>query len=191
MVTQLDSVPAMSRRMVIILNILLVVIPVIYLSLWSLAGTSFFSMISNLLVSAGHQPLEIFTSGGMINPANITWTLTSKAMILLSKIIQLTPMLIVLFLLRLIFKNYKQNNIFVVKNAEYYRWIGALLLIDNFGAKSLSCFFSAIAAGVYHRENLSGVGFSLTEALIAILVLVISQVMLEGSRLAEENQLTV
>jgi len=191
MSTWLDPVPVMSRRMVILLNSLLVAIPLLNLILWSLVGTHFFTVISDLWVSTGYQPLEISTLEGMISPADITWTVVSRCMMLLSKTIQLTPMLIGLFILRLIFKNYKKEIIFSVQNAQYYRWIGGLLLIDTMCAKPLSHLFSSIAAGAHGSGNLIALGFSVTESFVAVLVLVISQVMLEGSRLDEENQLTV
>lgn len=193
MSTLLDLVHVISRRMVIFLNISLVVIPLFYLITWGLLGTHFFSVISNLLVSVGYQPLEFFTLGGMVNPADITWTLASKSMMFLSKTIQLTPILIGLFLLKLIFENYKKEAIFIVQNARYYRWIGWLLWVDGMAVKPLGNLLSnAVVGSSFHDgEILIKAGFSITELFIAGLVLVISQVMLEGSRLREENQLTV
>ena len=189
----LGPVRVIGRRMVIIFNILLVAIPLLNFMVWSSLGTHFFTVISNLLVEIGYQPLEIFTLGGMVNPADITWTLASKSAIVLLKTIQLTPMLIGLFLLKLIFENYKKEDVFITQNARYYRWIGALLWIDGMCVKPVSNLFSSAAAGssLHYDGNLIAIGFSLTELFVAGLVFAISQVMLEGSRLREENQLTV
>jgi len=198
-------VPIIARRMVILFNILLVVIPLFNVIVWSLPGTQIFTFISDQLVSVGYQPLEIFTSGGMVNPADITWTLASKIEIVLLKTIQLTPMLIGLFLLKLIFENYKKEDIFITQNAQYYRWIGALLWWDSMGVRPLCNVFSNAVVGFSHHNahvimvgfnvndagNLIKFGCSLKESFIAALMFAISYVMLEGSRLREENQLTV
>ena len=201
----LDPVPVIGRRMVIIFNTLLIVIPLLNLMVWSSLGTHFFTAISNLRVEIGYQPLEIFTLGGMVNPADITWTLASKIAIVLLKTIQLMPMLMGFFVLKLIFENYKKEDIFITQNARYFRWIGALLWWDSMCVRPLCNVFLNLVVGFSHHSvhvvmvgfnvhdagNLIKLGLSLTELSIAALVFAISQVMLEGSRLREENKLTV
>jgi len=186
--TLLDPIPVISRRMIIFLNIALVVIPLFNLIVWSQAGTHFFTGISNALVFLKFHPLEVPILGGAVNPSDIQWTTAAKGVMLLSKTIQLTPLMIGLFLLKLIFKNYKKEDVFVVQNAQYYQWIGYLIFIG-----SMASYVSKmlVTSAFHYNGQVVNYDFSLTTGFIALLVLVISQVMLEGSRLREENQLTV
>ncbi len=191
----LDPIPVISRRMIIFLNIALIVIPLFNVIVWSLPETHFFTTMSNIMMFLG-QPLEISTSGGLVNPSITPWTLASKGVMICSKLILLMPWIAGLFLLRLIFKNYQKGDVFIVQNAQYYIWISYCIFIHALVTGPMSKMLVIHASdGILHFNKhlvyLFNAGIDATAVFVGLIVQVISQVMLEGSRIREENQLTI
>lgn len=131
-----------------------------------------------------------------MNLSDIVWTTPLKLLGFASQIIGILPFLISLIVLKSIFKNYQQGDIFTSNNAQNFKKLGWLAFIDAFFIKSLSSSLLILAATLTnppgHRYLTAGFGIpNLTALFLGALLIIISWVMLEASKLQSEQKLII
>jgi hypothetical protein len=124
------------------------------------------------------------------------WTPLAKVIGMTAYFLDLLPILISLVALIHIFKNYEKGEIFNSINARAYRLIGWMFIFDGLISKILYDAFMTLATTINNppgsRMISFGFGAPNLEALFCgAVVIVISWVMLEASKLHEDQQYTV
>lgn len=105
-------------------------------------------------------------------------------------------LLVIYFLIKL-FRLYEQGEIFSIKNVNYIRNIGYILLIGQCVHPIYDALMSIILTWNNHLYGakryivISFSGTNLGIILIALLVILVSWIMAEGCKLREESQLTI
>jgi hypothetical protein len=127
---------------------------------------------------------------------DVEWTPLTKFIGLSADLLALLPIIISLFALIRIFKHYQQGEIFNNSNARYYRLMGWMFIFDGLIAKSFSQSLMTLAVTLNnssgHRYITFGIHSANFEALFCgAVIIVISWVMLEASKLHDEQKFTV
>ena len=191
----MSRIQKISSYLLVVFNILIVMIPLFLTMQWifiSLKTTD----VSNVINFFGMLEKTIQTPEGYVNLSNVSWTPMLQLLGFSADIIGLLPFLISLFVLRVIFKNYQKGEIFSVRNAILYRRLGALFLLDALLIKSLSQTLMVLAVTFTsppgHRYLTISFGTPhLTSLFYGILVIIVSWVMLEASKLHDEQKFTI
>ncbi|MHA1558536.1 MAG: DUF2975 domain-containing protein [Alphaproteobacteria bacterium] len=188
----MNHIQKTSNVLLAIFNILLIVTPLITCCLWLLVDTNFVKT----LISQGLFVGPITTPEGTIDLSQMNWTIVSKVIALIANFIQLLPFFFSIISLKIIFENYKKAAIFTITNAKHYRRLGLLFFLDALIAKPLGGMLMVLSVTLSnppgHRYITISFGSPSLEAIFyGIIILVISWVMLEATKLNEENRFTV
>ena len=189
----MNNIKKLSRILLLALNALIVLTPLALVAWWIMAYLKSAGLI-DLSLACIEQ--VVHTPDGFVNLFSVTWTPRLWLLGLLSDVISIAPFWLSLFLLKRLFTNYANSDIFTRSNALIYRSLGYLLLIDALVTKLLSETLLVVAATL---ANPNGSGYltfsfgtpSLASLFYSLIVIVVSQVMLEASRLHDEQQLTI
>ncbi|MBA3815066.1 MAG: DUF2975 domain-containing protein [Parachlamydiaceae bacterium] len=188
----MDKIQRVSRYLINVFNTLLVYLPVSVVIQWLFIESD---LIKNL-IGEGFLQKPISTPEGYVNLSTIHWSLLSKATGFLAQSIGLLPFFLCLFVLKSIFLNYQRGDVFSTINARNYRYLGWLFFLNALLAQPLSNLMVVLAVTLAnppgHRYISLSFGSPNIEALFCgMLVIVISWVMLEASKLHDEQQFTV
>lgn len=188
----MDKIQRVSRYFVVVFNTLVVFLPLFVVIQWLFIDTD---TIKNLL-DQGVLQKPISTPEGYVNLSTIQWSFLAKVIGLLAQSIGLLPLFLSLFVLKSIFLNYQKGEIFSTLNARHYRCVGWLFFLDALIAQPLSNLLMVLAVTLAnppgHRYISLSFGTPNIEALFCgMLVIVIFWIMLEASKLHDEQQLTV
>ena len=175
----MNKIKKVSCHMVKVFNILLIANPLILLLQWLCLFKT-----------------EISTPEGLVNLSNVAWTLPLKTLGFFAGLIGLMPFLISLFILKSIFNDYQQGKIFSVANAQKYKKLGWISFIDALIIKSCSNSLFVLAVTLTnppgHRYLTFGFGTQNLKALfLGALLIIISWVMLEASKIYDEQKFTI
>lgn len=177
--------------LIIIFNILLAIIPVVALiKILFLSSPPENTFLSELLQES------IQTPEGSVDLTAIHWTDVSKLIVACATLLTYLPFFLGLFPLKSIFKNYQKNEIFTQANAKHYRYLGWLFFLNALFAKPISSMLMTLVATLSnppgHRYLVLNFGTPNLEALFSgILIIVISWVMLEASKIHDEQKFTI
>lgn len=132
----------------------------------------------------------------LINLSTVAWTPILMLLGFTADIISFLPIFISTFILRSIFKNYQKREVFSVRNAILYRRLGVVFLLEGLLTKSLSETLMGLAITLNnppgHRYLTVSFGTqNLTILFYGIIVIMISWVMLEASRLHDEQKFII
>lgn len=179
-----------SSYLIGLFNLLIITLPVAYSLFWLCIGTSW---IPHFIVQ-GLFPLQ--TPQGVILLSKVAWTPLTKIIGFGSDLIGQLPFFIGLLVLRSIFKNYKHGAIFTIDNASSFSKLGWLFLAQAFITTPLSRSLLMIAATFSnhpgHRYLSIEFGtYSIESLFCGIIMIIISWVMLEASKLQEEQTFTI
>lgn len=186
-----------SRFLLVVFNVLLIGLPLTNFLIWSCIDSSF---LKNLFQSSFFQMTTLLhpisTPEGLIKVDQVPWTLTTKLIALLSNMIRILPLVVSLICLKSIFKNYREGEIFNPANAKQYGKIGFTFFLDAVIAQPISQLIMVLAVTLSNPPGHRYISLSfgtpnLEVVFFGLLVMVISWVMLEGSRLQEEQRFTV
>ena len=188
----MDKIQKASRYLLVIFNALLIIVPLFVSMQWLLINT----VPIKYLLDQEILQKAILTPEGYTNLSTIHWTFLTKIIGLVAQGIGLLPLFLSLFVLKLIFRNYQKGEIFSTINANHFRRLGWLFFLDALIAKPLSNLLMVLAATLAnppgHRYIAISFGAPNIEALFCgLLVIVISWIMLEASKLHDEQQFTV
>jgi len=188
----MNPIQKVSSRLLIVFNILLFLLPLSTLFYWLLIDTEFI----HTLIVQGPLLQTIQTTEGAVSINLVPWDIYSKLLGLLGDVIGLLPLFLGLFVLKSIFRNYKKREIFTLKNANHYKRLGWLFFFNALIAQPLNNVLLVLAITsadpTGHRYLTFAFGIPNVKALFCgLLVIVISWVMVEGSKLQEEQKLTI
>jgi hypothetical protein len=191
----MNKIQKISTYLLVIFNVLLISTPLLIVLQWVFiqakitdapAAINFFGLLEK----------TIQTPEGYINLSTVPWTIFSKILGFSADILGLLPFVLSLFLLKSIFKNYQKGEIFSVVNAINYKKLGWLFLADALIIKSLSNTLIVLAITLTnppgHQYISVQFGTPNLEALfVGALLVIISWVMLEASKLHDEQKFTI
>lgn len=171
----------------VLFQILFVALPILLIVAWiKSAGT--FEIIDGV-INLNYVPAAY--SGSILHPLNISEKLLALAASCLPLFVQLY---ILISLIRL-FKLYEQGVIFSMDNVRYIRNIGYALIATQI----MNILYQGLMGFILTWRNPPGHRFSsvtldqtnIGVILVALMVILISWIMLEGYKIREEQQLTV
>lgn len=185
-------IQTVSSYLVISFNLLLLILPLTSFLAWWYIDTP----LVKQWIARGILFTPVLTPAGIIHLNQVSWTTFTKLMGLTSELIGLLPFFISLFVLKSIFKNYQHDKIFTIDNARSYKQLGWLFLVHACLAKPLS---ELLLVGATTLSNPPGkrylsFGFgtpNIESVFCGSMMLVISWVMLEASKLQDEQTLTI
>lgn len=188
----MNRIQKLSRFFLVFFKFLLVFLPLFAVFKWVFMEAGFMQGV--FAHQALFMPLQ--TPQGTVYLPDLVWSGLTRTIGLAAYLLGLVPLMISLMALIRIFKNYAANNIFNESNAKDYRLIGWMFLFDGILIKSLSDSLLMIAVTLNnapgHRYVTLSFGTVNMEALFCgAVVIVISWVMLEASKLHEDQQYTV
>lgn len=179
----MDTIQTLSRRLRLLFQFLLVMVPVGVIYFWLVAGTE----------SDIHPLLGIGTDVSLYTDLTLSFQ-TRLIVLTLSLLLALIPLYALVKLVRL-FKNYEQTDVFTLENATIYHQLGRCLLlwvvagIIYGGLMSAALSFNNKPGERFLELDFGG--YDALGLICAFLIIVISQVMKTGYQIAEENSHTV
>jgi hypothetical protein len=151
--------------------------------------------IKNLLKQEFLQP-PVSTPDGYVNLSAVQWSFPAKIIGFIAQCVKFIPLYISLFVLRSIFLNYQKGEIFSTINACYYGYLGWAFFLDTLIVLPLGNLLMVLAVTLPnppgHRYITIGFGTLNVEALFCgVLVIIISWIMLEASKIHDEQKFTI
>ncbi len=191
----MHKIQKLSRCLILLFNSMMVAAPPFLMVTWAYIDSAPLSAILQQGFIFFDTPF-LHTPEGWANLSKLAWTPQMKAMGLLADGILLAPLYVSLFFLRKIFKNYQQGKVFTIPNALAYRALGVLFFVYGAVAKPVAELLMGLVATLSnppgHRYLVLKLGTPTLEALFCgVLLIVISWVMAEASRLQEEHKLVI
>lgn len=171
----------------VLFQILFAVLPVLLMVAWvQSAGT--FEMVAGV-INLNYVPTAYV--GNILHPLSIS----EKMLALVAGCLPLLVQLYILFSLIRLFKLYEQGVIFSIDNVRYIRNIGYALIVTQI----MNALYQGLMGFILTWHNPPGHRFSsitldhtnIGVILVALMVILISWIMLEGCKIREEQQLTV
>jgi len=187
-----DKIQRLSRYLLVIFNALLAILPLSVIIQWLFVDTD---TIQNL-INQGFLQKPISTPEGYVNLSTIHWSFPTKIISLLPQSLGFLPLFLSLFLLKSIFLNYQKGEIFSTINASLYRYLRWLFFLDALIGQPLSNLLFLLAATLAispgQRYITLSFGIPNIEALFCgILIIVISWIVLEASKLHDVQKFTI
>ena len=187
----MKEIQRLSRFLITLFNILLITIPLINIASWTLVQFPIFrTLFSQVFITS------IKTPEGMVTIPEMTLTPLIQLLGICGSLVEAIPLLLGLMILKVLFKNYQQGDIFSYDNAKSYQQLGWLFFLQGFIAKPISELLLVLAAtygnAPGHRYLSLGFGTPNFEVLFCgTLIIVISWVMREATKLQHEQRLTI
>jgi len=146
-------------------------------------------------------PYDIYNLIGLITPINHISLLiepvsiTTRALAFVASLIPVGIIMLGLHLLIGLFKNYQRGSIFTLENSNTYKRLGYCLLFWVFGNVLYGALLSVILSSNGTQENrvltLTLTGPDLLPLILASIIIVISQIMTEAQKIADEHNQTI
>lgn len=191
----MHKIQKVSSYLGLIFNGLIAAIPLVILSQWLFMGLKN-EDVPGLINFWGMLEKTIQTPEGLSHLREVAWTPKLKLLGFSADILGNLPFLMSLFFLKSLFYNYKNGEIFTVRNALLYRNLGILYLVDALLITSLSQTLMILAVTLTnspgHRYLSIGFGApNLYSLFYGVLGILVSWVMMEASKIYDESKLTV
>ncbi|WP_342269718.1 DUF2975 domain-containing protein [Rickettsia endosymbiont of Orchestes rusci] len=175
-----------------LLNSLIIAIPSFLLLSWIFID----SEIMKNLTNRGIVAISYSHDGVYTNFSLIKWTIFSKFLGFSAYTFGVLPLLFNLYYLKKIFINYSVGEIFNVLNAKYYNNIAWIFFLSAVLIKPLSDMLLTFAVTMSNPVGQRYIALSfgtpnLQDIFFGILVIVISWVMLEASKIQTEYKFTI
>lgn len=188
----MNTIQKVSSYFLVIFNILLISLPLCIFLQWAFIDTK----IVKELLKLGLLHNKISTPTGCTNLSSMDWNLLSMITGFTSHLLGQLPFILSLFILKSIFRSYQTGEIFTTSNAILYKYLGYLFFLDALIAKPISELLMVLTVTMSnppgHRYISISFGIPNLEALFCgMLVIVISWVMVEASKLADIEKLTI
>jgi len=190
--SMMTKIQKVSRYFLISFKILLILLPLCALIQWLFIDTTPMKTLMDL----GLIQAAISTPEGYVSLGTVHWTILAKFVGFIAQSLGLLPLFLSLFALKSVFQNYQKGEIFNTMNARSYRYLGCLFFLYALIVEPLSNLLMVLAVTLTnppgHRYITLAFGTLNLEALYCgMLVIVISWVMLEASKLRDEQELTI
>ncbi|MBX3487195.1 MAG: DUF2975 domain-containing protein [Candidatus Paracaedibacteraceae bacterium] len=191
----MNKIQTASRYLILILNFMLVIVPVFLLIQWFLYSQNNMRGLDsvNCILSFARG---INTPEGYVLLQSVNWSPTSLLIGFLADAIGLILFMISLILLRKIFRTYSKSEIFSQHNAALYKKLGWLFLIDAFLAHPLSESLMILATTLNNQSGHRYLSLSfgtpnLEQIFYGTIVIIISWIMQEASKINDDQKLTI
>ena len=190
----MNKIQKVSFYFVKVCNVLLILIPIIVTAIWFLPES---------VSLAGYLQKQALLNLSLTNDTTVILDGSNTELIFLQKflgfcgsIVSMASSYASLFFLRKIFINYENSSIFSLENARYYQKLGIYFFIDALigkpAAEALFVLGATISNEVGNRVFSLSFGSRNLEVLFyGVIVLIISWVMIEASKLQEEHNSTI
>lgn len=188
----MDKIRKVSGYLLFIINALIIFLPLFVIFQWYFIDTD----TMKFFLDQGVFQKSIFTPEGSVNLSTVHWSFFTKILGLFAQSVGVAPLFLSLFVLKSIFLNYQKCEIFSVVNASHYKSLGWLFFFDALIAQPLSNLLMVLTVTLTnppgHRYITLSFGTLNIEALFCgVLLIVISWIMLEASKLYDEQKFTV
>jgi hypothetical protein len=197
----MDRIKKTSKYMSLFSGALLMALPLLSLIVWSFtelnttgSGVTFGFVVRYFLESI--QKDICTTPETYATLTSIHWTPTLRLFGFCANMIGMLPVLLGLCVLRAMFKNYQKGEIFTLKNAILYRRLGFLCLLDGALTSWLSDTLLGLALTL---TNTPGQGYlsvsfgtqNIPPIFYGAIVILVSWVMIEASKLQDDQKFTI
>lgn len=191
----MSKIQKISTYLIYALNTLIIIVPMINIVHWILMGTTTIPYFNHLGFYDNNATIHT-PEGMLINLNTIHWLPSLKVLGCGADLIGALPTILSLFILKTVFKNYQRGEIFSTNNALSYKKLGWLLVLNALLIKPLNDALITIAVSFHYLwgRPFASVSFgtrNLEDLFLGIIVIVISWVMLEASKLHDEQKLTI
>lgn len=193
----MNRIQKVSTYLLFIFNSLLVLLLPWLAARWFFAETDTTHPVLTQIFSYSLSHATIIeTPTGLVHLDAIAWTPLLHMVGFASRIVDVLPLFLSFFVLKAIFRNYQQGEVFSKSNANHYQALGWLFFLDALIAKPLANLLIVLAATyanpVGHRYLVLSFGMLNIESLFCgALVIVISWVMREASILQDDQKFTI
>jgi len=192
---RMSRIQKISSYLLVVFNILIVMIPLFLTVQWIFIAFKT-TDVSNVIDFFGMLEKTIQTPEGYVNLSNVSWTPLLKLLGFSADLIGALPFLISLFFLKKLFVHYRDGEIFTKRNAILYRKLGVFYLIDALFIKSFSQTLMILAVTMTNPPGSRYLSISfgtpnLSSLFYGALVIIVSWVMLEASKLHDEHKFTI
>ena len=183
------KIQRVSSYLVIVFNVLMVWFILPPIIIWGFPDTAVAQFFWE-----GSGPVQ--TPEGWVYLNQVKWTALSSGIGLAGSLFSVIPVLWGLIVLKSIFRNYKQGAIFTTVNARHYRTLGWLFFMDALLIEPVSSMIEVLSITLSNPPGQRYISLNfgtpgLENLFYGLLILVISWVMLEASKLQEDQQLTI
>lgn len=191
----MGKIQATASLMVYIFKSLIIILPLLHILLWIfMAQITTDAPLYGSFLSFCHEGIQ--TPVGYVRLETVSWTPLSKCLGFCADLIGIAPFFISLFFLKNLFLHYRAGEIFTHKNALLYRKLGIVYLMDALWihscSKALLIWAITMTNPPGHRYLSIAFGTpNLASLFYGTLVIVVSWVMAEASKLQEEQQFTI
>lgn len=191
MTSSLQKIKNISRLGSFIVNILLITIPLFYLTKWMFIDYPIIKQLSGLGICFAIKGPTAF-----VKPWMIAWTPKLKLLGLSADLIGHLPLWFSLFVLKFILNNYREGAVFTAINARYYQYLASFFLVNALVFKPVFDAMMILVATLNNPigQRMLSIRFDVTnfqDILWGGFVMIIAWVMGEASKLAEEQQWTI
>lgn len=181
----MNKIQKISSYLLVIFNLLLIALPLFVIITWYFIDTY---TIWQLSLGILQNPFQL--------QDNVSWTLLYKIIGAIGHIISLLPLFLSLFILKSIFQNYKNGEIFSTSNAIHYKRLGWLCFLNALLANPVGNGIMIMSTTLSNPpgERCLNIIFgypSLEGLFCGAILIVISLVMVEASKLNDEQKFTV
>lgn len=189
----MEKIQKISRYTLNAISLFIVMLPLIEVLMGAFVDSPFVKSLreSNMVT----RNIEI-PQGSTLDLNTVHWTPLTKGMTVLAHLFALLPALMGLFILRGILKRYVDGDIFNTQNAKGYNHIAWLFFIKAILIKPLSASLEVMAATWFNPPGqfLITISFgtpNLELLFYGVLVIVVSWVMLEASKIHDEQKFVI
>lgn len=180
----MQRIKTISTYMCAFLTVLLTALPIFAVTRWLLLDWTPFKKLA--LNGVFFKPIE--TPEGFVNITSVLLTGLAKSIGIFTSLIYCLPIWLGFFILRAVFINYQQGQIFVFENAKSYQKLGWLFFLSALLIQPLCGLGMTLAATLSnppgHRYITLSFGAPNLETIFCgIILIIISWVMIEGHRL--------
>ena len=170
-----------------LLDFLIIALPVYIILRW---------LFTDAILLFPYEASEIHTHKEMISLDQVAWTQLSRIIASCAQLVAIMPFLGIMYLLSQVFHRYEVGEIFTMKNAQCYYQIGMVLFLDALLAQPISGGLWVAAATLSNPVGQRYISISIgtpniMALLMGLLVILISWVMIEGSKIHDEQQLII
>lgn len=190
----MNKIQKVSSYFLAIFNVLLIGWPFLILFEWLVVENKVVSQAAGGLSFLFEKIIQ--TPEGTVDLASIHWTPFSLLTALTSEILGILSFILSFYFLRCIFQNYKKGEIFSQVNATYYKYLGCFFFLHALIFKPISGMLMILAVTLSNAPGHRYISISFGSPNLGALfcgavIIVISWVMLEASKLQDEQALTI
>lgn len=191
----MTTIQRLSSYLLTTLHLFIAIIPMFLILRWVLIALHATDVANSLgFFASVSQAIE--TPEGPVKLIDVPWTSVSMLLGFCADALSLLPFYVSLFILRKLFSHYKDGQIFTTNNANLFRNLGLLHFMDALLITSLSDSLMVIAVTlnnpVGHRYLTVSFGTpNLSLLFYGAVVMIVSKVMFEASKLHDEHKFTV